>query len=1007
AGLRSATLRLTSNDANENPFDLVLEATGVPPAPPKFTTQPQSQLVLLGSPADFAPVVTGDPVISYEWKKGTATLKQGIQPGFSIALTKLADVAAYTVLADNPVGPPVSSDPVYLGLITPNQGTQILKAGTTLTVKCTVTAPAAPGVKVKYSWRRVGDLLPLENGPLADNGPVVSGADKATLSISKIRAADAGAYTCLVTLDTPGNDPELTNGQVQLVVVDAASVISSIPLPASVSVSESLDKTITATHFPTSFTVTGLPKGLKMDSKTGQITGKPTEPSKKDKLGVYIPNKITFKATNVWGTGPGVDFYMTIEALDPSVVGTFHGIVARSAHSNFGLGGHAQITVSSTGAVSGSATLAGQKHTLAGALDSSLGDGPTANLTIKRTPATLGDLQFVMSIVTGENLLQGRIIDPGFEQTTSEIALGDSSAPGLVNGSAEEARFNTPGGIAILPGGSAYVSDTGNHVIRFISSPADSVASFAGSSSPGFIDGNGTAARFKNPEGLALDGAGNLFVADTGNATIRRITPGGAVVTMAGFAGQTGSTNGIGSEVRFVAPCALCFDPAGNLYIVDRGSHLIRKMTPAGVVSTLAGKAGVFGHKDGSGVSALFKSPRGITYDPVLKALFVTDTQNRVIRKVTLTGAVTTYAGSPGVEAYADGLLANARFVKPLGILSLGNGTLVVGDSRLVQIHVSGVAAAISELLDTESSLDHPVALGFDASRGTLMAVHDRLHVLTRHESDEPLQNARIDARRSTWTTTNLVLPAQQGLFNAVLETTAPSDDTTFPSGDGYVQASISKNGVATWAGKAADGSTLTFGTFMSSDRKIPLHVSLYQNTGSLQGETFITTPDLDLIRHSTPALDWYKIPQSLISKDRSYKSGFPLHALELYGGKHVPNHLHTCLGLTNSPATLGLGFTASLISGFTQNFTLTSPNAVAVSANTRSFDLKMDPKTGVFTGSFKEGSPAATVPFSGVLIRYAAGENLREGRGHYLVPASTSSTAPVQSARVRLGTPP
>ena len=221
------------------------------------------------------------------------------------------------------------------------------------------------------------------------------------------------------------------------------------------------------------------------------------------------------------------------------------------------------------------------------------------------------------------------------------IDLGDPTEPNLVNGTMQQARFNSPRSLVLRPDGAGYVADTGNHVIRFVDPDSGEVSTFVGDPTAGSTDDTGTAASFNGPEGLALDNAGNLYVADTGNSTIRKVTPAGVVTTFAGQAGQVGSTNGTGAAARFSEPCALCFDPAGNLIVADRGNHLIRRITPAGVVTTLAGKADVAGHKDGAGTAALFDTPRGITYDPALKALFVTDTGNRVIRRVTLAGAVT------------------------------------------------------------------------------------------------------------------------------------------------------------------------------------------------------------------------------------------------------------------------------------------------------------------------------------------------------------------------------
>ncbi|GEP41007.1 S8 family serine peptidase [Brevifollis gellanilyticus] len=1001
-GLRSATLRITSNDADESPFDVGLQAMAVQPEPPVFAEPLQSQLLPAGSPLVLSARVTGDPLMSFQWKRGGINISGATDDELRILSSRTSDAAVYTLVADNPIGPPVTST-AYVAVMTQGPGDQLLKAGATLNLKCTVAAPSAAGVTVKYSWRREGDDQPLANDPLGLNGTVITGADKATLTLSKIRVADSGTYTCLVTLDIPGaDDPELLQGPTRVDVVDAAPHMHPIPIPATVSVSESIDETVSATSLPSSFTVTGLPKGLSIDRRSGRITGKPVTASKKDASGGYIPNKITFQASNLYGSGPSLEFPLVIEALDPSVTGSFHGTVARAGHSNFGLGGHVQLTVSLTGAVSGSAMLAGQKHSIVGALDAASGHDPTANLTIRRVPASLGDLRLECHIPVAAHVLQGRIIEPRIERVTSELALCFSPAPDVEGGSAAGgASLDSPSGIAVSPNGNCYLADTGNQAIRLLHSGEHDAEVFADLPNPSPGGGTAGGTGFNGPEGLALDTAGNLYVADTGSSTIQKITPSGEVTTFAGSEAQVGSKDGTGAVARFHQPCALCFDLAGNMYVADRGSHLIRKITPLRVVSTLAGKAGIPGHKDGSGTGALFHSPRGITYDPVLKALFVTDTLNRVIRKVTTTGVVTTYAGAPKVAGKADGLFANARFNEPIGILSLGNGTLVVGDSVLVQLNRNGIAARISDPVDGAGSLDRPVALGVDASTGTLIAVHDHLHALTRHERDGVALDAIIEARRSSWSLSNPVPLDQQGLFNAVLKLGAATlaNDSPFPQGEGFVQLRITPAGTVTWTGRNADGTTLTFGTFLDASLGMPLHVPLYQNTGSLQGRTFIIgagfpAPD------TAPLLDWYKIPRPLTSTDRSYRDGFTPHTLLLQGGKYVPGNLHAYLGLTNHSPNVALTFTQSLISGFSLPFTLMKPNQVVVPLNNLAFGLSIDSRTGVFTGNFKEGRPAVTVPFAGILIRQGS---MREGRGHYLLPSSALGTSPIQSAPVRL----
>jgi uncharacterized repeat protein (TIGR03803 family) len=993
-GARTATMRIFSNDGDENPFDISVTGTGHVPLGPNFDIQPQSQLVLLGQSATFSPTVTGDPVITYKWKKGTALITGANSSSYGLASTKAADTAAYAVIADNPVGAEVPSQPAYLGLVTLSQGTQVLKAGGTLSLKCTATAPVAAGVSLSYLWKRSGD--PLSNGTQA-NLSVVTGADKAALTITKVGSENSGIYTCLVTLNTPGNDPFITHGDTVVSVVGAVPVVSAIA-PMTVSVSESIDFTISASSSPTSFSLVGLPAGMKFDTKTGRLTGKPTTPSLKNAGGAYTPNKLTFKAMNPVGPSLPVDFYLTIEALNPTLVGTFNGVVNREGFSNFGMGGYVQITVANTGVVSGSATLAGQKHSVVGALDISVGNDPTAVLVIKRTPATLGDLKLTMNIVRGNDLMQGRISDSGFEFVTGNLDLGGPDRSGFLNGSMGDALFNGPRGIAMLTNGDGYLSDTGNHLIRKVAN--DIVSTFAGTATvAGESNGTGTAASFESPEGLAFDSLGNLYVADTGNATIRKITALGVVSTFAGTADQIGSINAIGAAARFNQPSALCFDPVGNLYVVDRGNHTIRKITPAGIVTTLAGKADTAGHKDGGGIAALFNMPGGIVYEPVTKALFVTDTGNRVIRKVTLTGAVTTHAGSPGVEGDADGLLANARFINPTGITTIGGGILIVGDKVLRQINPNGVVGTVSDYVDA-NGLDHPAALAFNQGDDVVLSVQDTLNGVSTHHPSGTGAEAMFNARRNPWVAASSV--AQMGNYTAGIKTTALAGDPSLPQGDGYATLTVSKTGTATWAGKAADGTGFTFATVMAADRHIPLHAMLYKNTGSLQGECFINGTTLDIVSDASTAFDWNKIPQPLSSTDRAYKGGFILHSLELFGGKYTPNHLYNFFNLTVSPTSLTMDFSEAALTAFQVPFTIATPNVVGVPANPSSTTLKIDPLTGIYAGSFKTGSPAVTASFTGVITNYVAG-GAKRGYGHFLLPASLSVTSPMTSGRVRL----
>jgi len=176
-------------------------------------------------------------------------------------------------------------------------------------------------------------------------------------------------------------------------------------------------------------------------------------------------------------------------------------------------------------------------------------------------------------------------------------------------------------------------------------------------------DGTGSAARFSDPQGIAADGAGNLYVAEGSAATIRKITPQGVVSTLAGSAGAPGNADGSGAVARFNTPTRLKADADGNLYVTDSGNSAIRRVTAAGVASTLAG-SGVCGSSDGSGAQAQFCNPKGIALDRHGN-LWVADTGNHTVRRIDLQGRVTTVAGAPGVCGSADGASAGARFCNP------------------------------------------------------------------------------------------------------------------------------------------------------------------------------------------------------------------------------------------------------------------------------------------------------------------------------------------------------
>jgi len=256
---------------------------------------------------------------------------------------------------------------------------------------------------------------------------------------------------------------------------------------------------------------------------------------------------------------------------------------------------------------------------------------------------------------------------------------GTVGVTGSVDGTGTNARFYYPFGIAVTTAGNVFVADTYNHTIRKITSTGI-VTTFAGSAGNiGSADGTGSAARFNFPFGIAIDKAGNLFVADSENSTIRKVTSVGVVTTLAGSAGAPGSADGTGSAARFDDPYGVYADTAGNVFVADTGNHTIRKVTSAGVVTTLAGTAGAPGSADGTGSAARFNNPIGISVSTAGN-LFVVDEDNNTIRKVTSAGVVTTLAGTAGAYGSTDGTGSEARFNNPFGIALNKAGNVFVTD---------------------------------------------------------------------------------------------------------------------------------------------------------------------------------------------------------------------------------------------------------------------------------------------------------------------------------------
>jgi RHS repeat-associated protein len=298
--------------------------------------------------------------------------------------------------------------------------------------------------------------------------------------------------------------------------------------------------------------------------------------------------------------------------------------------------------------------------------------GAEKSRLLKEPRAVAIDLPSGVLFIADRNHHQIVALDPSGAATV--IAGGN---PGRMDGEGSTAQFNSPEGIAVDSARRViYVADTKNHLIRRLTFDG-MVNTLAGSGSEGDRDGAGTEARFQRPSGLALDRDGNLYVADSGNQKIRMVTPYGTVTTLAGT-GRAGYSDGAAAEASFKEPRGVAVSASGEVYVADSKNHVIRRITH-GVVSTVAGAAEHPGRADGPPNVAEFHEPSGLAFDATGN-LWIADTRNHQVRRLGTDQITTTIAGdgTPGNDDGAD--LNRAQFHEPTGIAVAG--AVFVVDSK-------------------------------------------------------------------------------------------------------------------------------------------------------------------------------------------------------------------------------------------------------------------------------------------------------------------------------------
>jgi sugar lactone lactonase YvrE len=350
--------------------------------------------------------------------------------------------------------------------------------------------------------------------------------------------------------------------------------------------------------------------------------------------------------------------------------------------------------------------------------------------------------------------------------------LAGSGTPGFADGAARASRFSDPFGVAVGADGSKYVADAGeSNRIRKVT-PDGTVTTLAGGRE-GFADGAGAAASFNTPSALALDPAGNLYVADTGNNRVRKVTLDGTVTTLAGD-GDRGFVDGPVAQSRFDAPVGVAVDKDGAVYVADTYNDRIRVITKEGSVKTLAG-SGTPGYTDGASASALFDTPCGVAVSEA-GDVYVADTGNDRLRKITKDGQVTTLnlfdptsnaqpanAQHDNANAVSVPTVAPFELSNPVGLAITRDGFLYVTEldrGRVVQVAPDGAARVIAGLGPgfadgdglSEARFNQPSGIAL-APDGSLVVSDSANYLVRRVSPSQQIEGAKASPSNETHTT--------------------------------------------------------------------------------------------------------------------------------------------------------------------------------------------------------------------------------------------------------------
>jgi len=650
---------------------------------PIFVTQPQSQTFPVGFTVTFTAAVYDSGTPTYQWQKGGVNISGATGSSYSIAGIATSDAGDYTVVASNSAGAGVSNPATLTVTLLPEAPVfttqpagQAVPAGTLVTFTAAASGSPAP----TFQWFK--GTLP------------ISGATDSSYSLGLVSANDAGDFTVVAT-----NGAGFATSSVATLTITAgtaasnAAVVTTPPVSQTVTVGASVRFSAAASGNPAP-TFQWLKDSLPITGATGSTYIIPS-------AALSDAGSYSVVATNTGGAYSSASATLTVLTTDLSsqTVTSGHNVSFFASNTT----GTVQWQVSSDGGTTW--TNLANSSTYSGVA--------TARLAITSATSVLNTLKYRYvatdgSTVTTSAAVSLKVTDVLLPFPTAittngggtfyvtdaksdtvqtinaagqvAVLAGTSGTAGTTDATGTAARFNQPAGVALLSSGGLVVADTGNGTLRSVTS-AGIVTTLAGSSgNRGNTDGTGTAATFASPIGITLDSTGTLYVADAMNNTVRKVASGAAVTTLAGGAGVTGFVDGNGTAARFNYPTGAAVDASGNVFVSDTTNNTIRKITPAGDVTTFAGVQNVTGYDDGTGSAALFDRPGGLTIDGSGN-LYLADTGNSTIRRISPDGVVSTIAGLPTIAGQEDGVGINALFNHPQALTLDAAGNLYVADT--------------------------------------------------------------------------------------------------------------------------------------------------------------------------------------------------------------------------------------------------------------------------------------------------------------------------------------